>query len=42
MTREYPDYRNTIEPLNRIFPDRELLTSKEVMRITGYRSVNSV
>ena len=42
MPREYPDYRNTIEQLNRLFPDRELLTIKEVMQITGYKSVNSV
>ena len=42
MPREYPDYRNTIEQLNRLFPGRELLTIKEVMQITGYRSVNSV
>lgn len=42
MPREYQDYRNTIEQLNRLYPDRELLTIKEVMQITGYRSVNSV
>ena len=42
MPREYPYYRNTIEQLNRLFPDRELLTIKEVMQITGYKSVNSV
>lgn len=42
MAREYPDYRNTIEQLNRLFPDRELLTMEEVMKITGYKTKNSV
>ena len=42
MPREYPDYRNTVEQLNRLFPERELLTVKEVMQITGYKSVNTV
>lgn len=42
MPREYPDYRNTIEQLNRLFPERELLTVKEVMQVTGYKSVNTV
>ena len=42
MPREYPDYRNTIEQLNRLFPERELLTIDEVMRITGYKSKDSV
>ena len=42
MAREFPDYRNTIEQLNRLYPDRELLTMEEVMKITGYKSRDSV
>ena len=42
MAREFPDYRNTIEQLNRIYPDKELLTMEEVMKITGYKSKDSV
>lgn len=42
MGREHPDYRNNIEQLNRLYPDRELLTMDEVMRITGFKSRNTV
>ena len=42
MGREYPDYRNTIEQLNRLYPDRELLTVEEVMKITGYKTKDSI
>lgn len=42
MAREYPDYRNTIEQLNRLYPDRELLTMDEVMKITEYKTKDSV
>lgn len=42
MAREYEDYRNTIAQLNRLYPDRELLTIKEVMGITGYKSRDAV
>lgn len=42
MAREFPDYRNTIEQLNRLYPDKELLTMEEVMKITGYKSRDSV
>ena len=42
MGREFPDYRNTIEQLNRLFPGKELLTMEEVMQITGYKSRDSV
>lgn len=42
MGREYPDYRNTIEQLNRLYPERELLTMEEVMKITGYKTKDSV
>lgn len=42
MARENEDYRATLEQLNRLFPERELLTMDEVMRITGYKSKDSV
>lgn len=46
MSRESPDYRNTIEAINEAgngkFRDKILLTIPEVMEITGYRSRNSI
>jgi hypothetical protein len=42
MAREKTDYRSTIEQLNRLYPDRELLTLEEVKAVTGYRTRNSV
>lgn len=38
MPREHPDYRNNIEQLNRLYPDREMLTVAETMQIMGYKS----
>ena len=42
MAREKTDYRSTIEQLNRLYPDRELLTLEEVKAVTGYRTADSV
>lgn len=42
MPREHPDYRATIEQLNRLFPDREMLTMEEVMQVTGYKTKDSI
>lgn len=42
MAREFEDYRNTIEQLNRLYPEKELLTMEDVMKITGYKSKDSV
>lgn len=42
MGREKEDYRSNIEQLNRHFPDHEMLTMKEVMAVTGYRSKDTV
>jgi len=42
MAREHPDYRATIAQLNRLYPDRELLTVEEVMKITGYKTKDSI
>ena len=38
MAREHQDYRNNIEQLNRLYPDREMLTIQEVMQIMGYKT----
>ena len=42
MSREKQDFRANIEQLNRLFPDREMLTIKETMQILGYSSPNTV
>ena len=42
MARENEDFRATLEQLNRYFPDKELLTMEDPMRITGYKSKDSV
>lgn len=36
MAREKEDYRANIEQLNRLFPEHEMLTLKEVMQVLGY------
>lgn len=36
MPREHPDYRSNIEQLNRLFPDYEMLSLKDVMQVLGY------
>lgn len=38
MGREHQDYRTNIEQLNRLFPDREMLTIKETTQILGYKN----
>lgn len=42
MAREHPDYRGNIEQLNRMFPEKEMLTVPDVMKIYGWKSANSV
>lgn len=42
MAREKEDYRANIEQLNRLFPEREMLTIQEAMQILGYGSKNTV
>ena len=42
MAREKEDFRINIEQLNRLFPDREMLTMRESMQILGYTSPNTV
>ncbi len=42
MAREKEDYRENIAQLNRLFPEREMLTLQEMMQILGYGSKNTV
>lgn len=42
MAREKEDYRTNIEQLNRLFPEREMLTILETMQVLGYGSKNTV
>ena len=41
MPREKEDFRSNLEQLNRLFPEREMLTVRETMQIMGYRSHNT-
>lgn len=41
MSREKEDYRANLERLNDLYPDHEMLTIPETMKIMGYRSVNT-
>ena len=36
MSREKEDYRANIEQLNRLVPEYEMLTLKDVMQVLGY------
>ena len=42
MSREKECYRENIEQLNRLFPEREMLTIQETMQVLGYGSKNTV
>lgn len=42
MAREKEDFRANIEQLNRLFPDREMLTLKEATQILGYTDTRSI
>lgn len=42
MAREKEGYRENIEQLNRLFPEREMLTVQETMQILGYGSKNTI
>ena len=42
MAREKEDFRINLEQLNRLYPDREMLTIPEIMGVLGYKSANSV
>lgn len=38
MSREKEDYRANLERLNTLYPDHEMLTIPETMKIMGYKS----
>lgn len=38
MSREKEDYRANLERLNELFPEREMLTVGDVMRVYGIKS----
>lgn len=42
MAREKEDYRANLERLNELYPDHEMLTVLETMKVMGYRSINTV
>lgn len=42
MGREKIDYRNNIEQLNRLFPDKEMLNCRDIMKVYGYKSETTV
>lgn len=41
MPREKEDYRANLERLNELYPDHEMLTIQESMKIMGYRSYDA-
>lgn len=42
MARERPDFRATMEQLNRLYPERELLTLEDMKAVTGYQTGDSI
>ena len=42
MAREKEDFRANLERLNELYPDHEMLTIQETMKIMGYGSKNTV
>ena len=42
MGREKEDYRDNMELLNGMFPDRAMLTVADVKRITGWKDTRTV
>lgn len=42
MPREKEDYRANLERLNELYPDHEMLTIVETMKVMGYSSKNTV
>lgn len=37
MPREKPDYRANLERLNELYPDREMLNIKDILKIIGWK-----
>lgn len=42
MGRELIDYRPNLERLNELFPDKEMLTVSDVMRVYGIKNPRSL
>lgn len=42
MAREKEFYRENLEILNTRYPDHDMLTYEEIMKVTGFGSVNTV
>ena len=42
MAREKEDFRGNLERLNELYPDHEMLTIVETMKVMGYSSKNTV
>lgn len=42
MPREKIDYRANLERLNELYPDHEMLTIPETMKVMGYRSYDTI
>lgn len=42
MAREKEDYRSNLEILNARFPDYDMLTIKDIMAVTGYKSRDTI
>ena len=42
MAREKEDFRANLERLNELYPDHEMLTIPETMKVMGYASQNTV
>lgn len=42
MPREKEDFRANLERLNELYPDHEMLTIVETMKVMGYSSKNTV
>lgn len=42
MPVEHPDYRNNLEQLNHMFPEKEMLTIADIMKVYGFKSTSSV
>lgn len=42
MAREKEGYRENLEQLNLLFPNRVMLTVEEVMQVTGWRNYRTI
>ena len=42
LPRESPDYRNNLERLNELYPDREMLSIPDVLQVMGWTDRRTV